>query len=77
MNVSITHTLIEQGLSKLSDDSQCYSTGYNARYLTYSLMNQETSEIIAYSITQVTEAGNSNCMGKLGFQKMMNEVRDE
>ena len=40
-------------------------------------MNQETNEIIVFSITQVTEVGNSNRMEKLGFQETLNEVREE
>ena len=42
-------------------------------------MNQETNEIIAFSVTKETEAGNSNCIGKLLFQKtlIMNEVREK
>ena len=53
---SVTHRLIEQGLCKLSGDGRCDSPGYNAKYLTYSLINQKTNEIIVFSITQVTEA---------------------
>ena len=40
-----------------------------------SFMNQETNEVWAFSITQVTEAGNLNHMEKLAFQKLLNEVR--
>ena len=40
-------------------------------------MNQETNEIIVFSITQATEVGNSNRMEKLGFQETLNEVREE
>ena len=75
INASITHRLIEQRPCKLSGDGRCDSPGWNAKYLTYSLMNQETNEIIAFSINPVTEAGNSNHMEKLGFQKMLNKVR--
>ena len=45
MNASVTHRLIEQGLCKLSGAGWCDSSGYNAKYLTYSLMNQVTNEI--------------------------------
>ena len=68
---------MQQGLCKLSGDGCGNSPGYKAKHLTYSLINQETNEIIAFSITQVTETGNSNCMEKLGFQKMLNEVREK
>ena len=55
---SVTHRLIEQGLCKLSGDGRCDSPGYNDKYLTHSLINQKTNEIIVFSITQVTEAEN-------------------
>ena len=68
---------IEQGPCKLSGDGRCDSPGNNAKYLTSSLTNQETNEIIAFSINQVTEAENSNCRENLGFQKTLNEVREK
>ena len=39
-------------------------------------MNQETDKIIAFSVTQVTAAGNSNRMEKREFQKTLNVVRE-
>ena len=51
---------------KFSGDGRCDSPGHNAKYLTYSLADQETRKITTLSITQVTEAGNSNRMEKLG-----------
>ena len=62
---SVTHRLAEQRLCKLSGDGRCDSPGYNAKYLTHSLMNQKTNEIIAFSVTKVTEAANSNRMKTL------------
>ena len=40
-------------------------------------MAQETNEIMAFPITQVTEAENSNRMEKLGFQKALNEAKEK
>ena len=77
MNASVTHRLIEQGSCKLSGGGQCGSPGCNAKYLTNALMAQETNEIMAFPIIQVTEAGNSNRMEKLGFQKALNEVKEK
>ena len=74
MNASIIHKLIEQGTRKLSGDGRCKSL---VRKPNTSLINQETNKIIAFSITQVTEARNSNRMEKLGFQKTLNEVREK
>ena len=69
MNASIIHKLIEQGLRKLSGDGRCKSL---VRKSNTSLINQETKKIIAFSITQVTEARNSNRMEKRAFQKTLN-----
>ena len=40
-------------------------------------MNQQTNEIVALVVTQVTEAGNSNRMEKLNFTKALNEVKQK
>ena len=66
MNAFIIHELIEQGTRKLSGDGRCKSL---VRKSNTSLINQETNKIIAFSITQVTEARNSNRMEKLGSRK--------
>ena len=40
-------------------------------------MNQQTNEIVALVVTQVTEAGNFNRMEKLNFTKALNEVKQK
>ena len=76
MNAKLIERLIDEGACLLSGDGRCDSPGYNAKYLTYSLMDQKTNEIIAFSLTQVSEAGNSNRMEKLGFQKTLHEIKE-
>ena len=44
------------GVYHLSGDGRCDSPGHNAKYLTYSLMDKFTNRILAFSLTQVTEA---------------------
>ena len=66
MNTSLVNRLKNEGECKLSGDGRHDSPGHNAKYVTYSLMNQQTNEIGAFAVTQVTEAGNSN-NGKSGF----------
>ena len=53
----------------LSRDGSCGSPGHNAKYLTHSFIDQITNKIVAMTITQVTEAKNSNNMEKVGFRK--------
>ena len=66
MNASLVNRLKNEGECKLSGDGRHDIPGHNAKYITYSLINQQTSEIVAFAVTQVTEAGNSN-NGKGGF----------
>ena len=62
MNASLVRNLKRERECKLSGDGRHDSPGHNAKYVTYSLMNQQTNEIVALAVTQVTEAGNSNRM---------------
>ena len=41
----------------LSGDSPCDSPGHNAKYLNYSLYNQDSKKILATSLAQVKEVG--------------------
>ena len=77
MNASISHRLVEQGPCKLSSAGHYCSPGCCAKYLTNSLMTQETNDIIAFSVARVKEAGSSNPMEKLEFQKTLNEVKEK
>ena len=46
----------------LSGDGRCDSPGHNAKCLTYSFIDKSPNKIVAFSLTQVMEAGNSNRM---------------
>ena len=61
----------------LSEDGRCDSRGHNAKYLTYSFMDKSTNKFGAFSLTSVTEAGNSNKMEKEGFEKALKSLKDE
>ena len=67
----------KHGVYHLSGDGRCDSHGRNAKYLTYSLMDKCTNRILAFSLTQVTEAGNSNRMEKVGFKKVLSTVKGD
>ena len=74
-NNSILNHLKEQGSCRLNEDGRCDSPGHNAKYLTYSFMDQITNKIAAMTITQVTEAKNTNNMEKVGFIKELKFLR--
>ena len=61
----------------LSGDGRCDSPGHNAKYLTYSFIDKSTNKIVAFSLTQVTEAGNSNRMEKMGFKKALASLKNQ
>ena len=53
------------------------SGGHNATYLTYSMFDQLKSKIISMAVTQVSEAGNSNRIEKMGFVKVLSELKEK
>ena len=67
----------KKGHCQLSGDGRCDSPGHNAKYLTYSMFDQLKSKIISTAVTQVSEAGNSNRMEKMGFVKVLSELKEK
>ena len=62
----------------LSGDGHCDNPSHNAKYLTYSLFDQNLKKVIADSLTQVTEVeGVSNRMRKAGLIKVADEVKQK
>ena len=55
-------------------DGRCDSPGHNAKYLTYSMQDQESKEVASLNVVQVTEAGNSNNMELLGFKRALADI---
>ena len=48
----------------LAGDGRCDCPGHNAKYSTYSIMHVATEKIPDFSLVQVSEVNNSNCMEK-------------
>ena len=65
-NNSILNQLKEQGSCRLSGDARCDSPGHNAKYSTYSFMDQTTNRIAVMIITHVTEAKGLKFLRKNG-----------
>ena len=61
----------------LSGDGRCDSPGHNAKYLTYSFIDKSTNKIVAFSLTQVMDTGNSNRMEKMGFKKALASLKNQ
>lgn len=56
---------------RLAGDGRCDSPGFNAKYCTYSLLDMETQEIVAFVNIKVTETGSSSKMEVEGFRRCM------
>ena len=61
----------------LRGDGRCDMLGHNTKYLTHSFMDKSKNKIGAFSLKKVTEAGNSNRMEMIGFEKALNSMKDE
>ena len=61
----------------LSGDVRHDSPSHSAKYLTYSFKNKNPNKMVAFSLIQVSEAGNSNRMEKMGFEKSLKLLKNE
>ena len=61
---------------KISGDGRCDSPGYSAKYCTYTLMLQESGEIVDFRVVQVTETTSSVAMEKETFRHCIDGLRD-
>ena len=52
----------------LSGDGRCDSPGHNAKYGTYTMIDQHSDKIIDFQIVQVSEVSSSNAMEREGFK---------
>ena len=59
----------------LSGDGRCDSPGHNAKYGTYTMIDQRTDKIVDFQIVQVTEVNNSNAMEREGFKRCMDNIK--
>ena len=61
----------------LAGDGRCDSPGHSAKYCTYSMQNMATGKIMTLNITQVTQAGSSNNMEKLGCVNALGDIESK
>ena len=58
----------------LCGDGRSDSPGHNAKYGTYSLMDEASGNIIDFSLVQASEVSSSNAMENEGCQRSLNKV---
>ena len=61
--------LNDKEVVNLDGDARCDSPGHSAKYGTYTLMDDDTGDVVAFSVIQVSEVTSSNAMEKEGFSR--------
>ena len=61
--------LTEKKVVNLDGDGRCDSPGHSAKYGTYTLMDDDTGNVVAFNVIQVSEVTSSNAMEKEGFTR--------
>ena len=61
----------------LSGDGRCDSPGHNAKYGTYTMMDENEGKIVSFSLVQVTEVTSSNAMEKEGFDRCIDDIQSQ
>ena len=61
----------------LSGDGRCDSPGHNAKYGTYTMIDQKTDKIVDFKVFQVSEVNNSNAMEREGFKRCMENIYEK
>ena len=59
----------------LSGDGRCNSSGLNAKYGTYTMIDQITDKIVDFQVVQVTEVTSSNAMEREGYARCMENIQ--
>ena len=58
-------------------DGRCDSPGHNAKYDTYTLMDDDSGIVVAFSVVQVSEVTSSNAMEKEGFKRCIESLEGD
>lgn len=61
--------LTGKAVVNLDGDGRCDSPGHCAKYGTYTLMDDDTGDVVAFNVVQVSEVTSSNAMEKEGFSR--------
>ena len=63
------YNLTSKEVVNLDGDGRCDSPGHCAKYGTYSLVDEDTGNVVAFKVVQVSEVSSSNAMEKEGFTR--------
>ena len=62
-------TLTSKAVVNLEGDGRCDSPGHCANYGIYTLMDEDTENVVAFNVIQVSEVSSSSAMEKEGFTR--------
>ena len=65
----VRQELINKTAINFNSDGHCDSPGHNTKYGTYTLMDDDSGKVVAFSVVQVSEVTSSNAMEKEGFKR--------
>lgn len=67
--------MVNKGAINLNADGHCDSPRHSAKYGTYILMDNDSGNMVAFSVAQVSEVTSSNAMEKKGFKCCIETVQ--
>ena len=73
---NMVQTLKSRNKVNLDGDGRADSPGHNAKYGTYTLLDEDTCKVTDFSVVQVTEVSSSNAMEKEGFERCVARVEN-
>lgn len=66
----------QEEVINLNGDGRCDSPGHNAKYGTYTMMDNESGKVVTFKVVQVTEVTSSNAMEKEGFVHCLDKLEN-
>ena len=69
--------LTSKEVVNLDGDGRCDSPGHCAKYGTYTLMDEDSGDVVAFNVVQVSEVSSSNAMEKEGFSRCLQDLEEK
>ena len=74
---TVRQELVNKGAININGDGRCDSPGHSAKYGTYTLLDDDSGKVVAFSVVQVSEVTSSNAMEKEGFKCCIESLEDD
>ena len=69
--------LTTKEVANLDGDGRCDLPGHLAKYGTYTLMGEDTENVVAFNVIQVSEVSSSNAMEKEVFARCVHDLEEK